>query len=75
MTPTWTILLQPAEEGGFVSRIAEYPGAISEGDTEEEATEMVLDALRELMLHRREMAMKEATGATLVRSAELPVAV
>jgi predicted RNase H-like HicB family nuclease len=45
-----TITYEPADEGGFVARIREVPGAISEGETKEEARENVLDALRELAL-------------------------
>ncbi|RYG96763.1 MAG: type II toxin-antitoxin system HicB family antitoxin [Alphaproteobacteria bacterium] len=43
-----TIVFEPAEEGGYTAYVAEVPGAISEGETIEEAREMVLDALREL---------------------------
>jgi antitoxin HicB len=38
-------ILTPAEEGGYVAEVLEVPGAISEGDTAEEAIEMVNDAL------------------------------
>jgi predicted RNase H-like HicB family nuclease len=44
----FTIVLEPAEEGGYTAFIPEVPGAISEGETVEEARENVLDALREL---------------------------
>ena len=47
-----TIIFEPAEEGGFAAFIPEVPGAISEGETVEEAREMVLDALRELTAFR-----------------------
>jgi predicted RNase H-like HicB family nuclease len=45
-----TIVYEPAEEGGYVAWIQEVPGAISQGETREEARENVLDALRELAL-------------------------
>ena len=38
-------ILTPAEEGGYVAEILEIPGAMSEGDTEKEAVQMVNDAL------------------------------
>ncbi|MCA0360424.1 MAG: type II toxin-antitoxin system HicB family antitoxin [Armatimonadetes bacterium] len=61
-----TILYLPAEEGGFTASIVEVPGAISEGDTIEEAREMVLDALNELTLARRELAATAVQqGATV----------
>lgn len=52
-----TIIFEPAEEGGYTAFIPEVPGAVSEGETIDEAREMVLDALRELTLHRRSMAL------------------
>jgi predicted RNase H-like HicB family nuclease len=42
------------------------PGAVSEGETVDEAREMVLDALHELTAFRLEVAMKGKTAATLV---------
>lgn len=53
-----TIVFEPAEEGGYTAFIPEVPGAVSEGETLEEAREMVLDALRELTAFRREAAMQ-----------------
>jgi predicted RNase H-like HicB family nuclease len=40
---------EPDAEGWIVARVAEVPGAISQGRTREEARENVIDALR-LML-------------------------
>jgi predicted RNase H-like HicB family nuclease len=40
---------EPDEEGWIVARVAEVPGALSQGRTREEARENVIDALR-LML-------------------------
>jgi predicted RNase H-like HicB family nuclease len=53
-----TIIFEPAEEGGFTAYIPEVPGAISEGETIEEARRMVLDALRELTAYRRTAALQ-----------------
>jgi len=47
-----TIVFESCEEGGYTAYIPEVPGAISEGETLEEAREMVLDALRELTAYR-----------------------
>ena len=47
-----TIDLEPAEEGGYTATIPELPGAVSEGESIEEAREMVLDAARELIAYR-----------------------
>lgn len=57
-----TIVFEPAEEGGYTAFIPEVPGAVSEGETIEEARDMVLDALHELTLYRRESA-RRALGA------------
>lgn len=58
VTRELTIVIEPADEGGFTAFIPEVPGAVSEGDTPEEAREMVLDALQELDAYRREEALK-----------------
>lgn len=47
------IELEPQPEGGYVARIVGVAGAISEGETEEEAMAAVLDALRELRAAER----------------------
>ncbi|MEZ0325456.1 MAG: type II toxin-antitoxin system HicB family antitoxin [Fimbriimonas sp.] len=63
-----TIIYEPAEEGGFTAYIAEVPGAISEGETIEEAREMVMDALHELTMHRREEALRGKHVGAVVES-------
>lgn len=40
----YRILLYPAEEGGFAIEMPELPGCISQGQTLEEAYEMIRDA-------------------------------
>lgn len=61
-----TIVFEPAEEGGFTAFIPEVPGAVSEGETIEEAREMVLDALHELTAYRREQALSAVGPKTLI---------
>ena len=51
-----TLVFEPAEEGGFSAYVAEVPGANSQGETIEEAREMVLEALHELLDYRRQKA-------------------
>ena len=41
----YTIELIPEAEGGWFVRIAELPGCMSEGDTPEDAVEMIRDAM------------------------------
>ncbi|MEQ1932959.1 MAG: type II toxin-antitoxin system HicB family antitoxin [Fimbriimonadaceae bacterium] len=71
MSENFTIIFEPAEEGGFTAFIAEVPGAISEGETMEEAREMVLDALHEVLAYRREEALKVKTAQATVESLPL----
>lgn len=52
MASQLTIVFEPAEEGGFTAFIPEVPGAVSEGETVDEAREMVLEALHELSAFR-----------------------
>lgn len=49
ITTTLTITLEPAEEGGYTAHIEEIPGAISEGDTFEQAYLNVLDAASQIL--------------------------
>jgi len=42
----FTVLFQPAEEGGFVVTCPALPGLVTEGDTLEEARAMAQDAIR-----------------------------
>lgn len=45
-TYTFTMLFEPAEEGGYVVTCPALPGFVTEGDTMEEARRMAEDALR-----------------------------
>ena len=42
----YTVLFEPAEEGGYVVTCPALPGLVTEGDTLEEAREMAEDAIR-----------------------------
>ncbi|HVT11103.1 MAG TPA: type II toxin-antitoxin system HicB family antitoxin [Fimbriimonadaceae bacterium] len=71
MSENFTIIYEPADEGGFTAFIPEVPGAVSEGETKEEAREMVLDAMREILAYRREEAMKAKSASATVET--LPI--
>ena len=43
---SYTVLLEPAEEGGFIVTCPALPGLVTEGDTLEEARAMAEDAIR-----------------------------
>ena len=42
----FTVLFEPAEEGGYVATCPALPGLVTEGDTLDEARAMVQDAIR-----------------------------
>jgi antitoxin HicB len=42
----YTVLFEPAEEGGFTVTCPALPGLVTEGDTLEEARAMAQDAIR-----------------------------
>jgi predicted RNase H-like HicB family nuclease len=42
----YTVLYEPAEEGGYIVRCPALPGLVTEGDTLEEARAMAQDAIR-----------------------------
>ena len=42
---SYTVLFEPAEEGGFVATCPALPGLVTEGDTLEEARTMAQDAI------------------------------
>src|SRR5215831_11519257 len=42
----YTVLFEPAEEGGYVVTCPALPGLVTEGDTLEEAREMAAEAIR-----------------------------
>jgi predicted RNase H-like HicB family nuclease len=42
----YTVVYEPAEEGGYVVTVPALPGLVTEGDSLEEAREMVKDAIR-----------------------------
>jgi antitoxin HicB len=42
----YTVVFEPAEEGGYVVTCPALPGLVAEGDTLQEAREMAGDAIR-----------------------------
>ena len=57
----------PDEGGGFVAYAEELPGAISEGDTLEEARDNLRDAIELLLEANRELAGKRSPGKKVTR--------
>lgn len=44
-THAYTVVLEPAAEGGFVARVPSLPGCLSQGETFEEAKHNIQDAI------------------------------
>jgi antitoxin HicB len=73
---TYTVILEPAEEGGFVVRVPALPEIVTEGDTEEEALAMAQDAIELVIESRLERgeAIPDDVGEPVVRKLTVPVA-
>ena len=66
-----TIVFEENPDGWITAHIPEIPGAISQGKTRDEAREMVLDALNELMISRREDVPHSARAEEETHSFEI----
>jgi len=42
---SYTVLFEPAEEGGYIATVPALPGLVTEGDTLDEARQMVKEAI------------------------------
>jgi len=56
-----------SEGNGYVAYVEELPGAISEGDTLEEARENLRDAIELLLEANRELTEKRIPGKNVTR--------
>jgi predicted RNase H-like HicB family nuclease len=72
VTQTFTAVYEPAEEGGFVAFVEEVPGAISQGETLEEARENLKDALELMLEVNREKVLDGVDESRIVRE---PIAI
>jgi predicted RNase H-like HicB family nuclease len=59
--------LPESEGGGYMAYAEELPGAISEGDTLEEARENLRDAIELLLEANRELTGKSSEGKRIKR--------
>jgi predicted RNase H-like HicB family nuclease len=58
----------PKEDGGgYLAYVEELPGAITEGDTIEEARENLQDAINELLEANRALSARSQAGHSVVR--------
>jgi len=55
----FTVILEPQEEGGYTVQCLELPGAISQGETKEEALENIKEAIELVLEVIQEDAKKQ----------------
>ncbi len=67
MSHAFTALFEEAEEGGYTAFVEELPGAISQGETIEEARENLKEAIQLILEANRELAMRGVDQARLTR--------
>ncbi|WP_174842886.1 type II toxin-antitoxin system HicB family antitoxin [Candidatus Oscillochloris fontis] len=69
MTPPimWTAVFEQTDDGWFVAWIEELPGAITQGETLDEARENLQEAAAMVLEARRELAIQETQGHIVVR--------
>ncbi len=68
---TLTAVFTRAPEGGYTAIIEEIPGAISEGESIDEARANLADALRLLLECNREIAREEGSASAIREEFEL----
>ncbi len=75
-TVTYTIILSPADEGGFTVTVPALPAVVTEGDSYEQAIEMAREAIGLYLesLAVRGEAIPRELGADLPREARVDVA-
>ena len=50
---SYSVILEPQEDGGFTVLVPALPEVVTEGDTEEEALKMAEEAIRAILAYRR----------------------
>lgn len=73
----YTVIFEPAEEGGYVVSVPALPGCFTEGDTLEEAMEMVKDAISAYIasLEKHHEPIPQEQGSSLVSIIDIPMPV
>jgi predicted RNase H-like HicB family nuclease len=67
MTHTFTAVFEEAPEGGYTAFVEELPGAISQGETLDEARENLKDAIQMILEANREVASRDVVAANVIR--------
>ncbi len=68
---TFTAVFTRVPEGGYTAMIEEIPGAVSEGESIDEARENLTDALRMVLECNREIARRDESAAAIREAFEL----
>ena len=65
---TYTVILEPAEEGGYLVRVPALPEIVTEGDSVAEALAKAKDAIKLVLESRRERGelIPDDSGESLV---------
>ncbi len=71
----YTAIFEPAEEGGYVVYVPALPGCITEGDSLEEAVEMVKDAITGYIasLKKHHEPVPEEKGPSFMTTIDIPI--
>lgn len=67
MTHTFTAVFEEAPEGGYAAWVEELPGAISQGETLEEARENLREAIALILQVNRERALQGIDERRVIR--------
>lgn len=74
----YTVIFEPAEEGGYTVSVPALPGCISEGDSFEEAIKMIQDAmkgyLQVLKAEKQEIPQEQSNVVITQISVRSPIA-
>lgn len=71
----YTVIFEPAEEGGYVVHVPSLPGCHTQGETLEEAMEMVKDAISGYIasFKKHDESIPQEHGSSLVSVVDIPV--
>ncbi|MGH9421846.1 MAG: type II toxin-antitoxin system HicB family antitoxin [Thermoanaerobaculia bacterium] len=64
---TFTVVFEEAEKGGYCVFVEELPGAISQGETIEEARENIKEAIQLILEVNRERALEGVDNSRVIR--------
>jgi len=67
MTHTFTAVFEEAPEGGYTAFVEELPGAVSQGETLEEARVNLKEAIELILECNRELAYRDIDAERVIR--------